>query len=346
MKLMGCLLTASNIERGGKKYIGGPIFTVDKVNSHGWALDAVEAETMAESLVGKPVRNCNCGTALAGIAKEHSCDVAKDDKSVIASVDSVYKKVGKNGEVVWYAEAILHDGVGTSGLPDGWSIFGTASSVTDAGFAVGVSGDSIALTSNPAYSEAKPLIYASASPADLSISIKGANSVNQMDMVDTNSTPGQTTLTGEAVKTSVPAQSTTQATKVFTEEEINERARKIAEELIASKTPKKEDMVAEIRSQIRKEEMADGIIKRMVKDGSIKDTEAGAKLEELKAMDLKGIELIKSTLDSIPSQARVAPGVADVGVAATGNTRQLKPGELAWMERLGIPEAAWRKYNP
>lgn len=354
MEMIGCYLSASVNESKGKKYISGPLFTVGKLNEMGWRLDEAEAKNMATSLIGKPVRHCKCNAdimavaRMANVAPEHGCDVA-NIPSDVARVVAVTNKVGLDGKSVWYAEAEIADGVDVGGLPTGWSVFGTGERDDSTGYASHAVGSAISLTNHPAYDEARTaIISASKADASLAINNNATHSNAQSNMVDgtdpkATTAPTAAATTNQTTQQYVPPVSTTGTI------DMSALKNQLREEL---KPPTvDESAIAErVRTEILKEETAKGVVQKMLKLGTLSDDKVEAKLAELKALDLRSLEIIKSNIDVVPSKPRPEPGIGDTPLAGqasgVGGPRVLEEGEKVWAKRLGIDEATWLKYNP
>lgn len=321
----------------GSDIVERPIFTVDKVNTQGWRLDASEAKRFADTLVGKPVRYCKCGTDFGdGTPKEHSCDVAKDAASIVGNVGSVYPKTNSRGETVYYAKVQLKDGVKRDALPDGWSVYGKANGgVDEKGYAHDTGADALAFTFKPAWSEARD-VYASES--NLNINTTGANKVNNMineGQQTNNTTPNvtQVTLAGTPAETPAPVK---EPEKTFSKAEM--------EKMLEARD---KELVEKAKREIQRDEMATELAAKMAKAGVIKDTDLISKRGELQKLDLTALEVLKSSFDAMTTvKPPVQPGVASAPIQSNvGAPRELQEGERFWMEKFGIDEKTWRKYN-
>lgn len=357
MRTLGCYLSASQMVKEGKKYITGPMFTEHKVNEMGWRLDSVEAERMASSAVGKPVRYCSCGSAMLGVAKEHSCDVQNDQASIIATVEQVYKKITPGG-VVWYADAKVKDGVDVDTLPSGWSVFGGADSRDQDGYVHNTGCDAISLTTHPAYSEAQTRIISASGLSDTisNINTPSAHSNPQSIMIDgSTSTPVGTVATPNTTATTPPVNYTTTpsntTTYVYTPPTVTKEELDAKLKQVQDGVPDEKTLVERVRNELRREDAAKDIVSKMLKSGVLTDDKADAKFTELRNLDMNSLDIIKSNMELSTPKPRPEAGVADAPLAnaainQSGANRPLEEGEKVWIKRLGLTEDIWRKHNP
>lgn len=361
---IGCYLQASQIKDIKDTVVEGPIYSTETEIGGDWKFDEDEASKFANGLIGKPVRYCTRADdfLVDGVAKEHGCDVTGDIASIIGHVSSVHAK-DSNGKKIWYAKATIKPGVDVSKLPSGWSIFGRNGEQDEDGYLYDVDPESLSFTSRPVYDAARPLVIAASKAGEISnlnINTQNNNQSGEVIMADgTNSTvsstaaPVQTSTTTNPVMnttntpttwtfTSLPNTQSMQTEPAMTKEDVDK--------IIESKKAEIETKAIErVRADLKKESLVNDLIEKLTKTGVLTDNDKAAKVEELQKLDVGGLEVMKSTIDTISSKVvKHETPLSDKKLPPQENSqkRQLKDGEKATCKLLGLTEEQWLKYNP